>query len=185
MSSCGQHSWCCQPPNKDYCCDSGTQFNLSYVQDNYIQIPLTPSASSSLLLPTTTAAANTIGSPSASKDATSRTIALSVGLGVPFGLALVACLYLLVRNIRQARQAAATHKEAELEIANLKAASGPVETDGDGSVAEMQGYHKFELHGSQGPVEIPTWRGACCIDSGYSRSWYVLSSGIYRSCRFE
>lgn len=172
MSSCGQHSWCCQSEanNAAYCCTENKKFNLVNVQENAFQIPLTASASSSSPTPDPTAKATPSGSLSASPEFTSpssgsssfhskmEATAVGIGLGIPFGLAFIACLFFTLRKYhrqRRAPQEILFHKEADLDDGALKSPSGSMEMPGDKFAAEVPGYGKFELYGEkQMPVEI-------------------------------
>lgn len=167
VSSCGQHSWCCQSEsvNAAYCCTQNKKFNLSDVQENALQVPLTSSS-----LPNPAATGKSSGNLSAAADPSSsssvssfhsklQTIALGIGLGVPFGLTLIACLFFLVRKhhrARKARQAIPTHQQDERDSAAWKSSpSGSVEMPADQWAVEASGYQKFELQGGKlMPVEI-------------------------------
>lgn len=154
ISSCGEHSWCCQnkSTNEIYCCNLKNQtFNLDDIQEKSIQISLTGDPLSYSTLSNSTTISNSTGIHSASTGFSSRIIALSIGLGVPFVLTLIICFLLLVR----AHQAASAHKQNELDHKHWKSLSGLAEMNGDGGAAEMSGHQKFELHGGEMPVEVP------------------------------
>lgn len=161
VSSCGEHSWCCQTKstNEVYCCNLKNQtFSLGDIQEKSIQIPLTGDASNYSTLSNSTTTSNSTGNHSASTGSTSRVIALSIGLGVPLGLTLITCLLLLVRKHHRAHQVAPAHKQNELDNKNCKSQSGLAEMNGgDGWAAEMSGHQRFELYGEEMPVEIPAW----------------------------
>lgn len=151
VSSCGDHSWCCQSVTADapYCCTGKDKFTTYNVNENQFVIPAFPSSSNSsssysISKPTSQASSN-------GKNK-SQTIALAVGLGIPLAVALAAGLffYLILRCRRARGRLLSTsassgdsggHTEAVEIDFSVTTSSSPV-------IAEVSGERKYEL-----PVE--------------------------------
>lgn len=58
-------------------------------------------------------------------------IALSIGLGIPFGVAISACLFFLARKHHRARRAGKTHNDADFKEKTLESTSESVEMLGN------------------------------------------------------
>lgn len=139
VSSCGQHRWCCQAEtlNATYCCIEADTFPLDNVNEKVIHIPLpsiSQTSSSVISGPNSATTSATSASVPAATNAASpkvQTVALGVGLGISFVIALTACVSLFY--LRYHRNST---KRVEQTNETPKTYSPCV---------EVSGYQEFEL----------------------------------------
>ena len=136
LSSCKDHSWCCQPtaPRSPWCCDDpNLTFKLMEVNQNYISIPLENSTDST-------------GNGSArTRSSYFRKIAIGVGIGVGLGVYLTfvmtICILFFLRT-RHGREIP-TESIAVAQTSKLEKVT-------------VVAHREFGLPGSRSPVaELP------------------------------
>lgn len=159
VSSCGDHSWCCQSETADapYCCTGKDKFTTDPVNENLVVIPAFPSSPNSsttaIAKPSSSSRTTIISSSQTSSGGRnkSQTIALGVGLGIPLAVALAAGLVFVMRS--RARGRLYSGDLGKVEEIDSSAASS--------RVVEASGQKEYELPVERDtPVELyvkPVW----------------------------